>query len=637
MPDPSSAAVHVADLRKIFSVPVREAGLVAAAKSLVKRESREIKAVDGVGFDIEPGEVVGFLGPNGAGKTTTLKMLSGLLYPTSGEALVLGHVPSKREREFLRRITMVMGNRNQLQWDLPALDSFELIRAIYRLPADDFTKTRDEFIELLELGPLVNKPVRNLSLGERMKMEFVAALLHRPVVLFLDEPTLGLDITMQKRIRSFVAEYNRRYGATVLLTSHYMADVQALCKRVIVIHHGRMLFDGALTELASRFNATKTIGVLLRDGDRRPVGLRRGHGVRGRPRAASGRPRRCARRRDAAPARPAGRRPDDRGSADRRRHRERLRDRATGRWHGGRGTHGSRLVVTAVASPAPRRGPIAWARGWFDIYTTSMRIAVVTQFQYRVANYFYMIGMVAEPVIYLVVWSTVAVQQGGEVGGFTPGEFAAYYIVWTLVRNMNIALTPWAWEERIKQGELSGMLLKPMHPIHFDLAFLAGWKVVVIILWLPLAAFLSLLFNPTFNAGLADIAVFFVAIWGAYVIRSLELWTLGLVTFWTTRVGPVFDVFFTAELLLSGRLVPLALMPDWAQQLANFFPFKWTLRLPDRGADRPAAELRADRRAGDPGAVDRAADGRRRGRLAHCDQALLGGGRLTWRANRSGR
>ncbi|HEX5014366.1 MAG TPA: ATP-binding cassette domain-containing protein [Candidatus Limnocylindrales bacterium] len=262
----AALAVHVSDLRKTFSVPVREAGLVAAAKSLVKRESREIKAVDGVSFDIEPGEIVGFLGPNGAGKTTTLKMLSGLLYPTSGEALVLGHVPSRRERAFLRQITMVMGNRNQLQWDLPALDSFELIRAIYRLDPAEFRQTRDDFVDLLELGALVNKPVRNLSLGERMKMEFVAALLHKPIVLFLDEPTLGLDVTMQKRIRSFVAEYNRRYGASVLLTSHYMADVQALCKRVVVIHHGHVLFDGALADLATQFNATKTIGVMLRDG-----------------------------------------------------------------------------------------------------------------------------------------------------------------------------------------------------------------------------------------------------------------------------------------------------------------------------------------------------------------------------------
>jgi ABC-2 type transport system ATP-binding protein len=259
-------AIHVADLRKTFRVPVREAGLVAALRSLVRRENREVHAVEGISFDIGPGEVVGFLGPNGAGKTTSLKMLSGLLYPTTGEAIVLGHVPSKRERVFLRQITMVMGNRNQLQWDLPALDSFELIRAIYRLPPDDFRRTRDEFIELLDLGPLVNKPVRNLSLGERMKVEFAGALLHRPQVLFLDEPTLGLDVTMQKRIRSFVAEYNQRYGATVLLTSHYMADVQALCRRVIVIHHGRILFDGGLAELAARFNATKTIGVTLKDG-----------------------------------------------------------------------------------------------------------------------------------------------------------------------------------------------------------------------------------------------------------------------------------------------------------------------------------------------------------------------------------
>jgi ABC-2 type transport system ATP-binding protein len=259
-------AISVRDLRKTFKVPVREAGLTAAFKSLFRRESREVRAVDDVGFEIEAGEVVGFLGPNGAGKTTTLKMLSGLLYPTSGEALVLGYVPSRRESEFLRRITMVMGNRNQLEWDLPALDSFELYRAIYRLPQDDFRRTRDEFIELLDLGDLVNKPVRNLSLGERMKVEIVGALLHRPQVLFLDEPTIGLDVTMQRRIRSFIADYNHRFGATVLLTSHYMADVQALCRRVIVIHHGRILFDGGLAELASRFNATKTIGVMLKDG-----------------------------------------------------------------------------------------------------------------------------------------------------------------------------------------------------------------------------------------------------------------------------------------------------------------------------------------------------------------------------------
>jgi ABC-2 type transport system ATP-binding protein len=261
----TSAVIHVADLRKTFVVPEREAGLRAALRSLVRRKTREVRAVEGISFDIEPGEVVGFLGPNGAGKTTTLKMLSGLLYPTSGDGRVLGHVPSRREKTFLRQITLVMGNRNQLEWDLPAVDSFELNRAIYRIPEEDFRRMRDELIELLDVGDLVRKPIRNLSLGERMKMEIVGALLHRPLVLFLDEPTIGLDVTMQKRIRSFVAEYNRRYGATVLLTSHYMADVRALCRRVIVIHHGRILFDGDLSALSEQFAAYKTIVATLED------------------------------------------------------------------------------------------------------------------------------------------------------------------------------------------------------------------------------------------------------------------------------------------------------------------------------------------------------------------------------------
>ncbi len=259
-------AIQVEELEKVFDVPEREAGLLAAARSLVRRTTREVRAVDRITFAIEPGEVVGFLGPNGAGKTTTLKMLSGLLYPTGGEARVLGFVPSRRERAFLSRITLVMGNRNQLQWDLPALDSYDLNRAIYRLPQDEFARIRDELIELLEIGDLVRKPVRQLSLGERMKAEIVGSLLHRPQVLFLDEPTIGLDVTMQKRIRTFVADYNRRYGATVLLTSHYMADVEALCERVVVIHHGRILYDGQLAGLAHTFAAWKTIAVALENG-----------------------------------------------------------------------------------------------------------------------------------------------------------------------------------------------------------------------------------------------------------------------------------------------------------------------------------------------------------------------------------
>lgn len=262
--------ITVTDLRKGFLVPEREAGLLASVRSLVRRRTREVTAVDGVGFTITAGSIVGFLGPNGAGKTTTLKMLSGLLHPTSGEARVLGYIPAQRNKEFLRRITLVMGNRNQLQWDLPALDSFELQRAIYRIPDQAFRSTRDELIEMMQVGPLVRKPVRNLSLGERMKMEIIGALLHQPHVLFLDEPTIGLDVTMQRRIRTFLGEYNRRYGATIMLTSHYMADIEALCKRVIVIHQGRLLFDGPLSGLVEQFAAYKQINVVLPE----PVDLR---------------------------------------------------------------------------------------------------------------------------------------------------------------------------------------------------------------------------------------------------------------------------------------------------------------------------------------------------------------------------
>jgi len=256
-------AIRVRDLRKTFRVPERDAGLAASVRSLVRRRHREVHAVAGVSFDVAAGEVVGFLGPNGAGKTTTLKMLSGLLVPTSGEVSVLGHEPSRREKAYLGRMTLVMGNRNQLQWDIPALDSFELNRAVYRIPQADFRRTRAELVELLGIGDLVRKPVRTLSLGERMKAEVAAALLHRPQVLFLDEPTIGLDIGAQKRLRGFVAEYNRRHGAAVLLTSHYMADVQALCPRVVVIDHGQVLFDGGLRELTARFSPHQTITVQL--------------------------------------------------------------------------------------------------------------------------------------------------------------------------------------------------------------------------------------------------------------------------------------------------------------------------------------------------------------------------------------
>ncbi|HTO69800.1 MAG TPA: ATP-binding cassette domain-containing protein [Myxococcota bacterium] len=256
-------AISVQGLAKTYVVPVREPGFGAALRSVFRRRTRQVSAVDDIHLSVEPGEIVGFLGPNGAGKTTTLKMLSGLLHPTSGGARVLGYVPWEREHAFLRQITLVMGQRNQLVWDIPVADSLERNRAIYRIDAARFRRVVGELTELLDLAPLLERPVRNLSLGERMKCELAIALLHEPSVLFLDEPTIGVDVTMQRRIRQFVAAYNERTGATVLLTSHYMADVEALCKRVIVIHHGKLLFDGDLAALVASFATHKTVSVEL--------------------------------------------------------------------------------------------------------------------------------------------------------------------------------------------------------------------------------------------------------------------------------------------------------------------------------------------------------------------------------------
>lgn len=261
-------AIVVERLRKTYVVPEREGGIKAAVAALVKRRTREVEAVKDLSLSIEPGEVVGFLGPNGAGKTTTLKMLSGLLYPTSGGATVLGYTPWQRDRSYLGQMALIMGQRSQLQWDIPVVDSYRLNKAIFQIGDADFATRLDELTELLELQDLLRKPARNLSLGERMKCEFAGSLLHRPQVLFLDEPTIGLDVAMQRRIRSFVAEYNARTGACVILTSHYMADVEALCRRVVVIHHGELLYDGLLSGLVRRFAADKTITVELTEGHR---------------------------------------------------------------------------------------------------------------------------------------------------------------------------------------------------------------------------------------------------------------------------------------------------------------------------------------------------------------------------------
>jgi ABC-2 type transport system ATP-binding protein len=258
--------IEVADLAKTYRVSQKKAGFLGALRGLFRREYREVKAVDGVSFTIEPGEMVAFLGPNGAGKTTTLKMLSGLIYPTSGSATVLGFVPWERADPFRRRFALIMGQKNQLWWDLPAADSFQLHREIYSLPMDAFQRTLGELTELFGVKELTRQPVRELSLGERMKMELIAALLHQPQLLLLDEPTIGLDVVAQVTIQKCLKEYNATRGVTMLLTSHYMRDVEALCSRVLVITHGKVVYDGALSGIRDHFGRAKLVKLQFSDG-----------------------------------------------------------------------------------------------------------------------------------------------------------------------------------------------------------------------------------------------------------------------------------------------------------------------------------------------------------------------------------
>jgi ABC-2 type transport system ATP-binding protein len=246
-------AIETKGLTKDYRSPLKEPGLWGGVKSLFDRKYKDTRAVDGVSFSIEEGELVGFLGANGAGKTTTLKMLSGLLTPTAGEATALGHVPWKREPSFQRSISLVMGQRSQLWWEIPAYETFKLNQAIYGLSDADFRRNIDELVELLQLGEHLSVPVKKLSLGQRMRCELAAALLHRPRLLLLDEPTIGLDVVMQKNVREFIKAYNKRSGATIMLTSHNMTDVVELCKRVIVIEKGRLLYDGPLDRLVERY------------------------------------------------------------------------------------------------------------------------------------------------------------------------------------------------------------------------------------------------------------------------------------------------------------------------------------------------------------------------------------------------
>ncbi len=255
--------ISVSHLKKYYKVQQKDPGLFGSLSSLFSRKYQTVEAVNDISFEIDEGELVGFIGPNGAGKTTTLKCLSGLLYPTNGRVSVMGFTPYERKNVYLKQISLVMGQKNQLWWDLPAVETFLLNKEIYEIPDDQYENTLKELTELLYVEKLFKTPVRKLSLGERMKMELIAALIHAPKVLFLDEPTIGLDVVMQKHMRDFIKEYNERHKSTILLTSHYMEDVRQLARRVIIIDQGKLLYDGTLTQLVKKFAKYKVLSIIL--------------------------------------------------------------------------------------------------------------------------------------------------------------------------------------------------------------------------------------------------------------------------------------------------------------------------------------------------------------------------------------
>lgn len=253
--------IEVKNLAKEFSVPEKAEGFMASVKSLFNRKYKIVKAVDKISFDIAEGEMVGFLGPNGAGKTTTLKMLTGILYPTSGKVEVLGYTPTDRKEDFQKQISMVMGQKNQLWWDLPPTDGFIMNREIYGIPHKEYKKILDELVEILDISEVLNTPVRKMSLGQRMKCELIASLLHKPKVLFLDEPTIGLDVVTQKKVREFLRNINREFNTTIILTSHNMDDLQVVCDRIIMIDKGHKVYDGAIADLISKYATEKYLNL----------------------------------------------------------------------------------------------------------------------------------------------------------------------------------------------------------------------------------------------------------------------------------------------------------------------------------------------------------------------------------------
>lgn len=534
------SAIEVESLNMTYRAPIRAEGLGAALKSLVHRRYRKVRAVDDVSFELSAGEVVGFIGPNGAGKTTTMKMLSGILHPTSGNLRVLGYTPWQRRTPFLKRIALIRGSQPVgIQVELTVMDSLRYQQLLYEVPKASFEANVAELTELLELEPLLERQLRALSLGERMRAGLALALVYRPAVLFLDEPTLGLDITAAATVRRFIAAYAEQTGATVLLTSHYMADVQSLCPRLILIDHGTVRYDGPLDKLAARLSPYKLPPDLRPGGEtgrsrpswpgrrvqRRYVGgARTASGRTGRHRPTAGRPRR---RRSGGGRTATGER--DRPGVSGGRAVKRL----------------ARLTILGI-----RRQFLEWSGSWWFLVTLAMQELMA-------------------PLMGLFVWSTVF-----------PGDrrVTDYYVALMVVSLMTASYENHTFSGRIYEGTVSEDLLRPQPVVVGPLSFNLATRVWLLLFGVPVVLVAGVALDVSYTWTWLLPALLVAGF--AAVLRFLWTWTLALSAFWTERAHATVSLGDTLILLLGGSAAPIAVLPQSWQGVAEALPFYPMLGLP---------------------------------------------------------
>ena len=566
------SVIEIQGLQKSYRVYQKREGLGASLRGLFHREYRDVQAVRGIDLKVEGGEFVAFLGPNGAGKTTTLKLLSGVIFPTAGSARVLGHVPWKRDNAYRRRFALVMGQKNQLWWDLPASESFRLHQQIYQIDSQVFQRNCDELTSLLGVGHLLRQPVRELSLGERMKMELIAALLHSPQVLFLDEPTIGLDVVAQHNIQQFLRHYQEQRQTTILLTSHYMKDVAALCQRVVIIAQGQIKYDGSLRGIVDRFSRYKRSHPIVRRRstarEPRPV----------RATAATQSPESDAADRTAADPPQLGGNPAT--TPDR------------GRQRGGSAAGGSDCRAVFASRPghghSRLKGPACpRIATWWTILRIALEERLVYRGDFALGTLMRFLPIVTQ----IFLWSAVfgAMSSDGDaaassIRGYRYDDFVAYYLL-TMVTRAFSSMPGLASgiARQVRSGEIKKFLIQPIDLLGFLLLSRLAHKAAYYSVALLPFALVFFLCRGYFVEGWPDavtLLAFTASLLMAFVLGFFLESTLGLISFWLLEVSSLLFVYMLVNFFLSGHMFPLDMLPDPWRTLVGWLPLQYLAYFP---------------------------------------------------------